>query len=487
MRHLRLLCLSILAGACTQPVMPAPPDGGPRFDPFEALADPSVSARALPGRMHLVSSREPSAFDERVNDDWNHFVRVEGDRMVLFEEDGPGVVVRIWLTIQDSTHTHEAGDALPLHLVVDGVDIATTPASLTSGARPGFPRPWVAGRDTASNAFMVAIPIAFSRSMRIVLEPDGHDDLNVYYQIDWRELPEGTSVRSFDGALSESETEALARATALFVDSALPAPEVRTAELTLAPGEEGALEVEGPTVVRELARTGPSPGATTWLETDDVVQAEAPLDLLLFATAPSGPHRSALSALDGTTATLRYPIPVARTLRWHVRNDGDAPLSIGLRAAHDPAGFDPSLGRLRMACGTEPFATGRGTLFEVAGTRGQYAGQFLVLRGEEAGWWFMEGDHQMRVDGDWSILGTGIEDYIGGAFYYIGGTFALPTSGATGFDYCCGHLASGAVDVAMYRHHLLDTVPFEDSFAFSYEVYTDQTVFERCAFWYAFE
>jgi hypothetical protein len=393
----------------------------------------------------------------------------------------------MWLTIQDSTHTHEAGDDLPLHLVVDGVDIASTPASLTSGAQPGFPRPWVAGRDTASNAFIVAVPIAFSRSMRVVLEAEGHDDLNVYDQIDWRERPPATRVRAFEGTPRASETEALARATALFVDGALPAPEIAEIDLALGPGDEGVLEVEGPTVVRELSRSGASAGATTWLETDDLVQAETPLDRLLFASAPGGPHRSALSEVDASAATFRYPIPIARGLRWHVRNDGASPLAIGLRARHDPGGFDPALGRLRTACGAEPFATGRATLFEVDGTRGQYAGQFLVLRGNEAGWWFMEGDHQMRVDGDDAILGTGIEDYIGGAFYYIGGTFTLPTSGATGFDYCCGHLTSPSVGVAMYRHHLLDTVPFESSFVFSYEVYTDQTVFERCAIWYAFE
>lgn len=468
-----------------------PPYAGD-FDAFGALNDPELPARRLPGEARLSSSAQPSAFGERpANRDFNQFIGRDGDELIFFDAAGPGVVTRIWLTIRDGSERHETGDTLPLHVYVDGAEIdfgtgrGTTLAALTSGALDGFPRPWVAGRDLASDGYIVSVPIAFARSMRLTLEEDGRDDLIVYHQVDWRRLPPGTVVRSFDGALTAEERASLDAATRLWVDGERPVEETARATLTLAPGETGALELEGPTVVRALSADA-TPGLVSRLVVDGEEVAEAPLLRWLGAFAPAGSYDAAPGAFDGARASLRLPIPVERALRWELHNPGGEAVSITLEAPYDRAAFDPGLGRLRARCEASTHDRGVVTVLEAEGP-GSYVGQHLAVHGVEAGWWFMEGDHRITVDGAERARGTGIEDYFGGSFYYLRGPFALPLSGAPGFDFCCGdHLSSGQVSVAQYRLHLLGAVPFEERLTFDYEVYVDGTTFERCAFFYSF-
>src|SRR5690606_28283140 len=85
---------------------------------------------------------------------------------------------------------------------------------LTAGAAPALPRPWAAGPAEASGSFLVTVPIQFQRSIRIALEiREGFDS---YWWIDWRKLPRGSVVRSFDGTLTEDERASLDVAAALW-------------------------------------------------------------------------------------------------------------------------------------------------------------------------------------------------------------------------------------------------------------------------------
>src|SRR5688500_16374472 len=84
--------LALLLSACGGPVESCPDagpdgssavpdagtDGGAAISAFEWLADPYVSARRLPGRMHLASSRFPEDPDGFDNDDFTNFVRIDG-------------------------------------------------------------------------------------------------------------------------------------------------------------------------------------------------------------------------------------------------------------------------------------------------------------------------------------------------------------------------------------------------------------------------
>jgi hypothetical protein len=88
----------------------------------------------------------------------------------------------------------------------------------------------------------------------------------------------------------------------------------------------------------------------------------------------------------------------------------------------------------------------------------------------------LEADHEIEVDGTWSILGTGTEDYFAGGFYFREGPFALPTAGLAGIDMSVLHRPV----LAMYRHHLIDPIPYSASFRFEYESFEPGTLWEAC-------
>ena len=261
-----------------------------------------------------------------------------------------------------------------------------------------------------------------------------------------------------------------------------------TIEATVAPGETVELAVTGPTLVHALTLEGDGAGEDRELTSELVVDGYAfpatSFAQLVGAGPPAAPYQATFAATEANRAVLRYPQRVDAELTWRVTHQSAAPRALRLSVLHDAAAHEPGLRRLRAHCGSETTTDSDGfvSLAAFSGS-GHFAGQSLTIRGHQYGWTFMEGDHVFTVDGDPRVLGTGIEDYIGGSFYFIGGAFGLPLAGAPGFDYCCGHLDSDEVHVSMYRHHLLDTVGFERSFDFSYEVYAGAT-FEHCTFAY---
>ncbi len=464
-------------------------------DAFEWLADPYVAARRLPGHMRLASSRFPEAAQGFDNGDMNHFVRIDGNEAVLLDARGPGVLTRLWFTFRLASADTTPGDDARLHLYVDDAEIdfgngerGITLGALTSGTLPAFPRPWVAGRDLSSGGLQIFVPIHFAASIRVTL--DHVPERTTYYQIDWRDLAScGLEVRSFDGSLRADEESSLARATELWVDRIDRGAELRQSELDLAPGDSQTIVLAGPGVLRQLAYTVHTGDPSTLIATlivDGETLVEAPAHRFFFASPPAGDHVSALAASGPLHGSMEYPAPFDTEARLVFRNAGAASITLTALARHDPGSL-PELGRLQIACDAPVIETQdtNVTLIALSGERGHYAGQLLTLRGREWGWAMMEGDHEVRVDGEYALLGTGIEDYFGGAFYYLAGPFALPFLGAPGFDLMGGeHLRAGAIDVAQYRHHLIDGVSFEDSFAFEYEVGAPRTGYEHCIYWY---
>lgn len=503
---LALLCSSLIA---CEPAAEDCPDAGSvedagsmlsdagspiAIDAFDWLADPYVAARRLPGRSRLASSRFPEPPEGFDNHDFSHFVRIDGGEAVMFEAVGPGVVTRMWFTMRLEGLDVSPTDDARLHVYVDGeeIDFANGErgirlADLTSGEHPAFPRPWAAGRDLSSDAIALFVPLHFQESMRLTL--DHVPERTTYYHVDWRELPCEASVRSFDGTLSASQRAALDDATALWVDRE-ERGEPTEVEVTLAPGESSSVDVTEPGVLRRVSLDvidGDVSSLEASLVVDGVTIVDAPAHRWMFASFPAGGFASALSTGGPSGGSMEYPAPVRSSASLSVRNASAAPVTVTLRLGFDPGAPPEDLGSLAISCGAPsgPMTGVPIALSPLEGERGHYAGQFLVLRGREWGWAMMEGDHEVRVDGSYDHLGTGIEDYFGGAFYYLAGPFALPFAGAPGFDLMGReHLRAGMIDVAQYRHHLIDTINFEESFAFEYEVAAPNTTYEHCIYWY---
>lgn len=93
--------------------------------------------------------------------------------------------------------------------------------------------------------------------------------------------------------------------------------------------------------------------------------------------------------------------------------------------------------------------------------RGLFAGCALSMQGEERNYLsFLEAPEYIYVDDDWEkprIVGTGLEDYFLGGWYFREGTFAGPTHGVPVKD-------TLNASIAMYRVHELDAIQFTKRF-----------------------
>jgi hypothetical protein len=458
------------------------------IDFFAYLADPYVVARDLPGQMRLASSRFPEGPDGGNNADFDNYVGRDGDELVMLDAEGPGVVTRLWFTMRDESDSQLVADSKIIHVYVDGEEVEWGDADrgirlgeLGSGEVPGFPRPWVAGRDIASGGIQSTVPLHYLESIRITM--DREPVVQSYYQIDYRELPIGAFVRSFDGSPSEDEVRSLEEATRIWIDHDLRAAEHEETTRVMAAGSLLGLEVSEPSVLRRLAievLSGDAGALRGALEVDSEIAVDAPLASWMFGADPTEPHASALSVIGERSFELFHPIPVRSSAAWTITNESDAPVEVRLELDRDAIVPSDDLRQFRASCGAPATVPGalRIGLLDLDGVRGHYAGQSLVIRPSMWGWALLEVDHEVEVDGDFPIMGTGLEDYFGGSYYYLAGPFALPMTGAT------GRMKHPVTVVSQYRHHIIDTIPFEESFLFSYESAVMNSIFENCTYWY---
>lgn len=94
--------------------------------------------------------------------------------------------------------------------------------------------------------------------------------------------------------------------------------------------------------------------------------------------------------------------------------------------------------------------------------RGRFVGVLYNVESTEPQWWG-EGDDRIAIDGNDPILGTGTEDYFSDAWgmrEYAGIWHGAPV--VEGYD-------AAGLRSSMYRFHILDPLPFKESFLFSIE------------------
>jgi hypothetical protein len=97
--------------------------------------------------------------------------------------------------------------------------------------------------------------------------------------------------------------------------------------------------------------------------------------------------------------------------------------------------------------------------------RGHYAGCLLYMQGQDRNYLsFLEAPEHVYLDQDWEtprIVGTGLEDYFLGGWYFREGTFIGPYHGVPIKD-------TLNASVAMYRVHEADALHFKERLRFSF-------------------
>jgi hypothetical protein len=479
--------------------VPTPPG---TVDLIGGLADPFAPARLRPGEPFLVSSREPEPPEGMLNRDYGFFAREEEGRGVMIEREGPGVITRWWMTIGDLPGPRDP-EAVRVRLWIDGAEVdpdggepGMTLETLTNGSTPGLEPPFTLGREGTSGGFVVSQPIHYQRSIRadVTIVPGW-----TYYQLEGYDFAPGTAVPSFQVPPRAEERGALEAAAILWRDHEHPGLERQGEPTSLAPTEATGLTWMGPGVATELTFEVPRDArdaTAVVVEVDGEEALRAPLSWISGAGPAAATHASALFAVDARIVRLYFPIPFEISLEARVENTGPAALErarLGGRVVAMP--LEADLGRFRAVCeegeaiasiqmcGTaDPAARAPNhVIARVTGAPGHYVGHSILQRVPDNWWCALETDHEVFIDGAYALLGTGLEDYYSAGFYWMFGPISWSLAGATGWTRSTED-ASGVTH--LYRHHLVDTIPFEDELRFEFESYVDGTTFTGCSFFY---
>lgn len=163
----------------------------------------------------------------------------------------------------------------------------------------------------------------------------------------------------------------------------------------------------------------------------------------------------------------KWPMPFRKGFRLEVENvDADIDTEVFCNVLYQLTGeLPPALGYFHAQ-----FHTGRNEgpapvkIAEVTG-RGHFAGCALYMQGRDRNYLsFLEAPEYVHVDDDWEkprLVGTGLEDYFLGGWYFREGPFIGPVHGVPVKD------ALNA-SVAMYRVHESDAIRFQQRLRFAF-------------------
>lgn len=400
------------------------------------------------------------------------YIRKEGDRLVLAEFEGPGVINRIWTPTptNDTLRFYFDGKKEP------GLTICFR--DLFSGKVFPFVDP-VCGNEVGG--FFCYLPITFARSCKITF--DG--STIKFHQIQAKSL-KGLDVATYDGRFDESDTQLLAEAGQLwnninpvadnFAKGMNAGFAVSETELILKPGEEGVFfknEKGGRIVGFELEAGDAFDGIykdvileAVW-DNDKTKAINAPVADFFGYAYGKGAMRSLMVGKRQQTNYCFLPMPFDSSAEMKLvykKRDGAVQNPVTVRAkvyyARTPRDKDKE-GRFYSQW-RRSINPPKGEYYDIlrAEGRGHYAGTMHIAQGLRYGMTlFFEGDDSVRVDGKMRMHGTGSEDFYNGGWYALLDRWdrgvSLPLHGS--LDYSIPMSRTGG-----YRFYLTDKMPFEN-------------------------
>ena len=441
--------------------------------------------------------------DWAANDDGGGYIRQEGDSIVAFEAQGPGVIWRVWSALPQLGHLRIFIDDQPTPVIdcpfrdfFERFGDETPPLNFPELA-PTLSR----GR----NRF---IPIPYNHSCKVLLDPGW----GRYYHFTYTTFPTGTILPHYTHNLDRISAIALAQADRNLANRGRRRP---------ATGERATYRVEVPagatvpvctlrgnraiTEIR-VAMDLPAPPADrallreltlsiTW-DQDITPSVWSPLGDFFGSAPGANLYRSLPLGMTDADFYCRWYMPFAERAQLTLTNDGDTPRIVTFTIDHE--GLTRPANELlrfhakwhRDALLDEVQHSGREIDWPLLLTTGQ--GRFCGLHlhvwnrwaepAEEApswwygrwnhkniDWWWGEGDEKFFVDGEQfpSTFGTGSEDYIGYAWA------AEPPFPTFESAFACQPYielnANGHTSVN--RFQICDNVPFQQAFEASIEKY----------------
>ena len=452
-------------------------------------------------------------------DGWD-FKRIEGDRNVLLDVNGPGCIHRMftgWLGQGKDILGSPGPAGTRIQILLDraerpGLDL---PVERFFDDRNGpFPYPLVFHKTYPGTLF----PIPFARHCRVQLVNQEAPGWGNFWQITYTTYPPATSVRSLTWPLSDAEVQELRRVREAWLEAesrspAAPAEWTVVRDLDVDRGQAGEVALEGCGVIRQM-RVGvwpPAPellrGIRLQIRWDGAEEPGVDVPLgYFFGNADYGyaneiHFNSLLLGVTPSEAYCCFPMPFARgaVLRFENRSEQRAyrihvSLDVERRETlpDDWGRFHATWTEARAAQPDGPRFGPQNIPAHMVLDRqgpGKYVGVLLHVQWPHRDWWG-EGDWLIWTDEDaWppSYHGTGSEEYF--------------NSGWCSFDRkaVSGFIKTHPGEVALYSFHLNDAFQFHRNIRVAEETFgmdgagmigntiiqRDHPVWGSTAYWYA--
>lgn len=417
--------------------------------------------------------------------------RTEDGGYLAADLTGPGTIVRIWSAEPRQGH---------IKIYIDG---EKTPAidmpfiDLFGGGEAPFHLPelcYEAGR--GKNCY---VPITYNKSCKVVL----YGDWGMYYHVNYVTYDKNTQVESFSMPASDQQIAALKKVNDYFASGIGTAPKTYEGENTVkktvtvpAGGKVNLLDAKGSGAVTgiKVKVNGMQNPGDDWNALAEMTLSanwDGEKDPAVWSTLGGF-----FASITGTNEYASLPLGVNKDgtmyCYWYMPYEDGAVVAIGNDGAKDyeityeintaPLSKEEAAGKLRFHAkwnrAKDPQKTDRwpdSQFLYTTGT-GRFVGTSLHIYKEigtgdpayEPNWWWGEGDEKFFVDGEKfpSWFGTGSEDYFG----YAWGSWNTFSQAYHSQPFTNGGMF-GIGSRLNNRFHIMDSVPFQESFDANLEKY----------------
>lgn len=406
---------------------------------------------------------------------------------VMFHQQGPGVITRIWITTTDKRGTWRFyfDDSPTPGWIILGYDLMKFGIPQLGH---GLLQPHTSYTPDGKGGSTLFLPIPYAKSCKITFEdaPEA-EPTPKYYAINYRQYPDETTIETFSEQVVARAADKIKETDSLLLNPTIVYhnPPTETHQ-RIAPG--AALNIrlpEGEQAIYELKIK---------IDTDKVHYAQVMRNIVFQATfdgkqtvwvplsdfsgAGMGayPTESWFLTADGAgTITSRWLMPYRQSAQITLFNTGEVEAGATVSVYTAPLGWDDRMLYFHTSwkqeqgipihhdpaddtnCKDWNFATING--------KGVYKGDVLSLYNHSPAW-YGEGDEKIWVDRDTfpSHFGTGTEDYYNSSWAPVI-PFHTPFGGAPRADLESSHGYN-----TFFRTRNLDGIPFEKQLRFDIEM-----------------
>ena len=458
------------------------------------------------------------------NDDGTGCIRkLDDGTIVAFEQEGPGVIWRIWSALPEQGHIRVYIDENPVPVIdVPFIDwFEREPGEVPPLNYSELSMRLSRGRNSM-------IPIPYQKSCRVELAPGW----GAYYQFTYTQFPEGTVMPDYSDRFTRDGRFALAETDRLLYDrgeTPLPGRPVSVSRSIPAGEQVEVLSCSCSGAVSEIRMQLPCEAALKALEIELFWDGECTPSVScplgeFFGGAPGYARvRTLPLSMERGGLSCRFYMPFSQGMRLCLRNTGsEESYTIQMTVLLDTQVQDPEhLLRFHARHETGDSLRELGTRFAPGGDRwpdwpclvtdggaGRFVGLHMNIENtwpepekqadtwwygqwdrKSVDWWWGEGDEKFFVDHEKfpSTFGTGSEDYIGYA-WAAEPPFARFDSSFAAMNAMPVH---GNGHTSVMRFQIADNVPFQNHFEAYMEKYKEDhwehggiCTYSVIAYWY---